>query len=100
MKSAISSVEHAIRKNGHERHISRCSSRSPSSSALPAPNHDGSRIRFCVHANTHGIARRSSSRPPLRREAGREPIVSSASSSTGETWRKKRTKSSLPTSSR
>ena len=59
--------------------------------AVPTPYQLGSRCRFCVHANTHGMARRSSTRippspppssPPGRRD-GREPIVSSPSSRIG-----------------
>ena len=59
---------------------------------MPQPYQAGSRQRFCVHAKTHGIARSASSslRPAASgRETGREPISSSASSSTGVKLRKK-----------
>ena len=52
-------------------------------SALPTPYHPGTRCRFCVHANTHGIARRSASERVPPRRAGREPMFSSCSSSSG-----------------
>src|SRR3712207_7718414 len=50
--------------------ISRSTSRSASASAVPAPYQEGSSTRFCVHANTHGIARRASTpaATPLRSE--------------------------------
>ena len=67
--------------------------------AVPHPNHAGSRQRFCVHANTHGIARSASSSPsppPRAATTGREPISSSASSSTGVKLRKKRGKPGPP----
>ena len=37
------------------------------------PNQPGTPWRDCVHENTHGIARRSSSEKPALRDAGREP---------------------------
>ena len=44
-------------------------------------------MRACVHANTQGIARRSSSDSTDRpRRAGREPSASSPTSSIGVTW--------------
>ena len=76
MNSAISSVPISPRKNGQSRYISRCSSRSPECSAVPAPYQDGSSRRFCVHANTHGIARSDSTSLDLRRDGGREPMLS------------------------
>ena len=61
--------------------------------AVPQPYHAGSRQRFCVHAKTQGIARSEPrSSPPSGRRAGREPISSSASSSTGVKLRKNGTK--------
>jgi len=61
-------------------------------SAAPAPYHDGSSTRFCVHANTHGMARRASTPPELRLD-GREPMLSAVSSAIGVTCSKKRGKS-------
>src|SRR5437660_11105926 len=50
---------------------------------VPNPYHPGMKWRFCVQANTQGMARRSASvRMPVRR-AGREPMFRSAISSTG-----------------
>jgi hypothetical protein len=90
LNSAISSVPIRPRKNGQSRHISRCNSRSPADSAVPAPYHDGSSSRFCVHANTHGIARSDSTPATPLREGGREPMLSWLSSAIGATWPKKR----------
>ena len=83
MKSAISSVPISPRKNGQSRHISRCSSRSPAASAVPAPYQDGSSSRFWVHAKTHGIARSDSTPATPLRDGGREPMLSCESSAIG-----------------
>ena len=61
---------------------------------MPAPYQDGSSRRFCVHANTHGIARSDSTSLDLRRDGGREPMFSCESSAIGATWLKKRRNSS------
>ena len=76
LNSAISSVDHATGRTASAP-TSRAGARGrPPSSAVPAPYHDGSRIRFCVHANTHGIARSVLEPAAARvRDAGREPIV-------------------------
>jgi hypothetical protein len=96
LNSAISSVAIRLRKNGQPSHISRCSSASPAASASPAPYQDGSSSRFCVHANTHGIARSAAMSPTAPREGGREPRLSSDSSAMGEIWAKKRGNASSP----
>ena len=44
--------------------------------------------RVCVQAKTHGIARSVSTPPPLRRRAGRLPMVRSSSSRAGVAARK------------
>ena len=72
--SASCALSTSARKNGD----SRCSSRmrsSPScaisaSSAEPSPNQPGMPCRLWFHENTHGIARRSASARPGRRELG------------------------------
>ena len=63
-----------------------CSSASPSSgsaaihssTAVPKPYQPGSIRRHCAQLNTQGIARRSSMRVPLGRDAGRLPMLSVA----------------------
>src|SRR3569832_1196713 len=52
--------------------------------------------RACAQLKTQGIARRSSMRSELVRDAGRDPIFSSAISMSGVIWRKKREKPSVP----
>ena len=67
--------------------------------AAPQPYQAGRRQRFCVQANTQGIARSASSSPVAAasgREAGRDPIFSSASSSTGVKLRKNAGKADRP----
>ncbi len=51
--------------------------------ALPKPYQPVIRWRFCDQAKTQGIARRSAIDLAPKRRAGREPILSIASSSTG-----------------
>ena len=53
------------------------------SSALPAPNQPVIRWRFWLQPNTQGMARRSARLAAPKRRAGREPILSRTSSSTG-----------------
>jgi hypothetical protein len=86
-------VEITVAKNGQSRRIARSSPSGASPSAVPAPYQEGSSSRFCVQAKTHGIARSPSmpASPPGRR-GGREPIASSASSSSGVKARKKSAK--------
>ena len=50
---------------------------------LPTPYQPVTRCRFCVQANTQGIARRSPSDVACVRRAGREPKLSSDNSSSG-----------------
>ena len=52
------------------------SSAMSASQAEPMPNQAGMMQRFCVQEKTHGMARRSSMRPPALRFDGREPIGS------------------------
>ena len=66
------------------------------SNAVPAPYQPGSISRAWLQENTHGIARRSSIRAELVRDAGRLPMFSSASSATGVTARKNSTNPSVP----
>ena len=76
-------------KKGHWRYISYTVCQSvelPSNSstkAAPRPYHAGIKQRFCVHENTHGIARRSASVRSPRRRAGRDPIFKLSISSIG-----------------
>src|SRR6266850_1676283 len=58
-------------------------------SACPTPYQPGSMTRAWAQLNTHGIARRSSMRCELVRDAGRDPILSSEISSKGVICRKK-----------
>ena len=51
--------------------------------------------RACAQLNTQGMARRSSMRSDFVRDAGREPIFSSAISVSGVIWRKKVLKPSV-----
>src|SRR3954466_16359971 len=99
--SVISRFSTSERKNGQPRYRRRSSSQSAAANAVPHPYQAGSRQRFCVHANTHGIARSDArySAPSGRRE-GREPMLSSASSSTGVNERKNGTRRESSTSSR
>src|SRR5439155_586523 len=53
------------------------------SSAAPTPYHPGTKCRFWVQAKTHGIARSSASVRAPNRRVGREPMLSSAISSSG-----------------
>ena len=50
---------------------------------LPTPYQPGTKCRFCDQANTQGIARRSLSDWAPNRRAGREPMLSRVSSSSG-----------------
>ena len=85
----ISALDRTLAKNGHSSRILRscsipCRSRAPRS-AVPSPSQPGSRIRDCVHENTHGIARRSPIPAARERFAGREPSRSCEISATGVT---------------
>ena len=51
--------------------------------ALPKPYQPGNNRRHCPQENPQGIARKSSMRRVDLREAGREPIFSSAISAIG-----------------
>jgi FAD/FMN-containing dehydrogenase len=56
---------------------------------LPTPYHPGATWRVCVQPNTHGMARMPPMPPPVPgRRAGRDPMLSDASSSTGVAVRK------------
>jgi len=56
---------------------------SQASIAVPKPAQPGSATRHWPQEKPHGIARRSSMRRPDLREAGREPMFSSAISRIG-----------------
>ncbi len=75
--SVISRFCTSVRKNGQRPYRSRSSPMSASANAAPQPYHAGKRQRFCVQANTHGIARSDprNSAPSGRRD-GREPMLS------------------------
>ena len=99
----MSRLESIARKKGHSRHIRARSCvpaaprRSPKArTAAPNPYQPGSITRHCAHENTHGIARRSSMRVEALREAGREPMLSSAISPIGVVARKYSTNPSVP----
>ena len=47
-------------------------------------------MRFCIHANTHGIARNDSTALVPLRDGGREPMFSCESSAIGAISLKKR----------
>ena len=51
--------------------------------AEPMPNQPGKATRHCPHENPQGMARKSSMRRVDLREAGREPMLSSAISRIG-----------------
>jgi hypothetical protein len=81
----MSRLESIARKNGHSRHMRARSARpsapwraSYAATAAPKPYQPGSITRHCAQENTHGIARRSSIACDFLREAGREPMLSSA----------------------
>ena len=92
LASTMSMFDSSVRKNGHWRCM-RCSSAtragafSPSpmncSTALPKPHHPGSATRHWPQEKPQGMARRSSMRRLALREAGREPMFSSAISRIG-----------------
>ena len=82
-------LDTTVRNHGHCSCISRSSARRASSSpthsatAVPTPNQPGNISRHWLQLNTHGIARRSSMRPELVRDAGRDPMFIVDSSTTG-----------------
>ena len=80
LDSTISKLSRVARKNGHASSISRSNPLSAERSACPTPYQPGNITRACAQLNTHGIARRSSMRCELVREAGRDPIFCSSSS--------------------
>ena len=59
------------------------------SAAEPKPYQPGRVSRACPQENDHGMARRSSMRRFALREAGREPMLSSAISAIGVAAKKK-----------
>ena len=81
--------ETTVRNHGQRSCISRSSVKRASSSptqaetAEPTPNQPGSISRHWLQLNTQGMARRSSMRPELVRDAGREPMFIVDSSTTG-----------------
>ena len=81
-----------MRKNGQRSYISVRQSTPAARAAarpLPTPNQPGTTCRVWVQPNTHGMARMPSMPAPWPgRRAGREPILSDASSSTGVAVRK------------
>src|SRR5271157_2390722 len=91
MKMVTTFDDHAhVRKKGHSSLIRL--SRSVLSlgaffanarTAVPNPYQPGKATRACPHENPQGMARRSSMRWVARREAGREPMFSSAISAIG-----------------
>src|SRR5271169_3740110 len=83
LDNTISRLSTVARKNGHASSISRSNPVSDARSACPTPYHPGSITRACAQLNTQGIARRSSMRCELEREAGRDPILRSEISSDG-----------------
>src|SRR4029078_6613558 len=88
----ISRFSTRARKKGQSRKRVRSSVGGTPSSPLPAPSQAGTMQRVWVHANTQGMARGDSSSPAPEasgRDAGREPISRSESSSTGVKARKK-----------
>src|SRR5580692_1887111 len=88
LDSTISKLSTVARKNGHASSISRSNPLSDARSAWPTPYHPGNITRACAQLKTQGIARRSSMRCELERDAGREPIFSSEISSDGVICRK------------
>ena len=74
-------------KNGHSRYICCISLICPRSdarrSASPTPSHPGRLNRVWVQAKIQGMARSDVSAAVFLRRAGREPMLSSPSSSTG-----------------
>src|SRR5271169_401799 len=89
LDNTISKLSTVARKNGHASSISRSRPVSAACSACPTPYHPGSITRACAQLNTQGIARRSSIRCELERDAGRDPILRSEISSDGVICRKK-----------
>ncbi len=83
----IATLSIIVRNSGHSSYARRTSSSSPTASrAEPSPNQPARLMRAWLHANTHGIARRSSSDSTERpRRAGREPSASRPISSIGVT---------------
>ena len=82
-------LDTTVRNHGHRSCISRNSASEPRprrpspSTAVPTPNQPGSIRRHWLQLDTHGIARRSSMRPELVRDAGREPMFIVDSSTMG-----------------
>src|ERR1039458_5039866 len=83
----------------YEGHASSISCSKPVSakerSACPTPYQPGNMTRACAQLNTQGIARKSSMRSELVRDAGREPILSCEISTSGVICRKKVEKPSV-----
>jgi hypothetical protein len=89
----MSRFDSRVRKKGHCLTIFCSSARrslrlpavvpSHDSMALPKPHQPGSATRHWPQEKPQGIARRSSMRRPALREAGREPMFSSAISRIG-----------------
>ena len=95
--STISRLSTVARKNGHASSISRNRAGSANErSACPTPYQPGNMTRAWAQLNTQGMARRSSIRSELVRDAGREPIFRSAISLSGVICRKNRGKPSVP----
>jgi hypothetical protein len=89
--SVIDTLSRKVRKNGQLRYISCSTSRLSPAAARPDPTpyQPGTIWRDWVQPNTHGIARRLSRPPPESgRRAGREPMCSAPSRSTGVEARK------------
>src|SRR5579863_5744554 len=93
--STMSMLESMVRKNGHRSTIA-CSRFMPSLgcsaryafTAAPKPYQPGSISRHCAQENTQGIARKSEIAMDFLREAGREPMLSVATSvMTVEAWK-------------
>jgi len=90
LASTMSMFDRSVRKNGHSAYIV-LSSNSPSappavrnaSTAVPNPYQPGRVRRAWPQENDQGMARRSSMRRLALREAGREPMLSSAISVIG-----------------
>src|SRR5277367_6267556 len=81
--STISRLSTVARKKGHASSISLSNPPSAPLSACPTPYHPGNITRACAQLKTQGIARKSSMRCELERDAGREPIFSSDISVSG-----------------
>ena len=81
-------LETVVRKKGDVCHNGRRDFAPTSRTAEPKPNQPGSMTRACDQENTQGMARKSSMRPDLVRDAGRLPIFKSEISGSGVDSRK------------